>query len=61
MKVVTCRICGKAFETSRPNKKYCSFSCKEAGTRLRRMKWKDNNPGYETAYMREYRAKEKRS
>ncbi len=56
-KVVKCLICGKDFETSRPNKKYCSFSCKEAGRTLRRMKWDEQNPKYSTSYMQKYRAK----
>ena len=58
-KVVTCPICGAEFETSRPNKKYCSFTCKEAGAKLRRMKWEDKNPHYNTTYMQQYRAERK--
>lgn len=58
-KVVICPICGAKFETERPNKKYCSFTCKEAHQRLQRMKWKDNNPDYYKVYMQQYRAKEK--
>lgn len=58
MKTVICPICGTAFETERPNKKYCSFSCKEAGLKLRRMKWELDNPGYNTEYMKKRRAKE---
>lgn len=54
-KVVICPICGTSFETSKPNKKYCSFSCKEAGGKLRRMKWEDQNPYYNTTYMKKYR------
>lgn len=50
-----CEICGAEFETSRPNKKYCSFTCKEAGQQIRRMKWKAKNIGYSTEYMRKYR------
>lgn len=55
IKSVQCAICGRTFETRKPNKKYCSFSCKEAGRKLQRMKWEDNHPGYNTDYMREYR------
>jgi len=58
-KVVLCPICGAKFETSRPNKKYCSFTCKEAGAKLRRMKWEDKNPHYNTTYMQQYRAERK--
>jgi endogenous inhibitor of DNA gyrase (YacG/DUF329 family) len=54
-KTVTCPICGKQFETNRPNKKYCSFTCKEAGRQLRRMKWAADNPNYSAEYMRKYR------
>ena len=50
-----CEICGAEFETNRPNKKYCSFTCKEAGQQIRRMKWKADNIGYNTEYMRKYR------
>ena len=56
MKLVTCEICRKQFETQRPNKKYCSFSCKEAGRKLRRMVWDADHPGYSREYMKEYRA-----
>ena len=58
-KVVTCPICGKQFATDKPNKKYCSFSCKEAGVNLRRVKWKDRNPQYNTEYMKRYRKERK--
>lgn len=57
-KFVTCRICGAQFETSRPNKRYCSFICKEAGRKLRRMEWEEANPDYNKEYMRYYRRKE---
>lgn len=59
MKTVKCAICGREFETNRPNKKFCSFTCKEAGAKLRQMKWKDNNSNYSTEYMRKYRAAKK--
>ena len=45
-KLIKCPICGREFETNRPNKKYCCFSCKEAGRRLKRLQWEDKNPGY---------------
>ena len=60
MKEKKCEICGKVFTTARPNKKYCSFSCKEAGSKLKRMKWKEANPHYSAEYMKEYRKKENR-
>lgn len=56
MKIVKCVICGQTFETNRPNKKYCSFTCKEAGAQLLRMKWEDKNPDYYKNYMQKYRA-----
>lgn len=58
-KIVRCLICGTQFETSKPNKKYCSFSCKEAGRQLQRMKWKEENPHYNTEYMKKYRETQK--
>ena len=57
--VKKCIICGRNFETDRPHKKYCSFTCKEAGRLLQRMKWEDANPHYNAEYMREYRAAKK--
>ena len=57
-KVVKCAICGTEFTTSKPNKRYCSFSCKEAAAKLRRMKWEDENPTYSKDYMKQYRKKE---
>ena len=58
-KAITCPICGTEFETSRPNKKYCSYTCKEAGRKLKRMKWEAANPHYSAKYMKEYRAAQK--
>ena len=58
-KIMACPICGVKFVTSRPNKKYCSFSCKEAGHKLKRMKWADKNPGYSASYMKSYRQKKR--
>lgn len=56
-KAKICPICGAQFETGRPNKKYCSFTCREAGRQLRRMKWAANNPDYNRIYMQAYRKK----
>lgn len=56
-KVVKCAICGNEFTTNKPNKKYCSFSCKEAGGKLRRIKWNVANPHYNAEYMQKYRKK----
>lgn len=58
-KLVTCPICGAEFETNRPNKKYCSFTCKEAGHKLQRMNWEDRNPHYNAQYMKKYRTTRK--
>ena len=60
MKTVKCEICGKVFLTERPNKKYCSFTCKEAGRSIVQMKWKAAHKGYMTEYMREKRRTEKK-
>lgn len=59
MKNVICPMCGRQFETNKPNKKYCSFSCREAGRKLQRMKWDAQNPDYNAEYMRGYRAAQK--
>ena len=58
-KLVKCEICGREFETSRPNKKYCSFTCREAGAKVRRMIWEDRNKNYYAAYMKQYRTAQK--
>lgn len=55
LKTCKCAICEKEFETAQPHKKYCSLICKEAGDRLRRMKWRSKHPEYTTEYMRQYR------
>lgn len=59
-KEIECPICGRIFETKKPNKKYCSFSCREAGRKLKRLQWEDENPTYNAEYMKEYRATHKK-
>ena len=59
MRIKKCEICGKIFETNRPNKKYCSFTCKEAGEKLWRLKWQDKNPEYQKLYQRAYRERKR--
>lgn len=59
MRIKKCEICGKTFETNRPNKKYCSFTCKEAGEKLWRLKWQDKNPEYQKLYQRAYRERKR--
>ncbi len=58
-KLKRCIICGREFETTKPNKKYCCFNCKEAGAIVRRMKWEEQNPKYIKNYMVKYRAMQK--
>jgi len=55
MRTAICPICGKEFETARPNKKYCSLICREAGKQLRRLYWKEENPTYNADYYREHK------
>ena len=57
IRTVTCPICGTQFETNRPNKKYCSPTCKEEGRQQQLMKWAEEHPRYSTNYMRKYREK----
>ena len=52
-----CKICGKEFVPMSPNSRYCSFLCKEMGTKVNAKAWNDKNKGYITIYMREYRKK----
>ena len=59
MRTIKCIICGQPFETSKPNKKYCSFSCRIAAENLRRMKRKEADPEYNKNYMRQYRQRQK--
>ena len=54
-RLIKCVICGTEFKSSRPRRKYCSFSCKEAGAIIRRKVWENNNPDYIRKYMQEYR------
>lgn len=60
IKIKRCIICGATFDTNKPNKKYCSFTCKEAGAKLKRLTWEDKNPGYINAYMQKYRKEKKK-
>lgn len=55
MKTVICKICGKTFLTELPNKKFCSYTCKIANDKMRRMIWEEEHKGYGARYMREYR------
>ena len=50
-----CKICGKEFIAMSPNSKYCSFLCKEMGSKKNLRAWSEKNKGYITIYMREYR------
>ena len=56
---VKCAICGVEFETQKPNIKYCSFTCKDAGRRLKRAKWEDAHAGYNAEYARNKRRADK--
>lgn len=59
MRIVKCPICGKEFETARPNKKYCSLICREAGKQLKRIYWENENPNYNAAYYQEHKQRDK--
>lgn len=59
LKTKKCLICGAEFQTNKPNKRYCSFICKEAGRQIQRLKWIENHPHYNTEYSRKYRKKKK--
>lgn len=58
-KIVICPICGTKFETIKPNKRFCSYTCKEANIKMKRLQWKENNPGYYNEYMKKYREAQK--
>lgn len=55
MRVITCPICGREFETARPNKKYCSLICREAGKQLNRLYWNRENPTYNRDYYQDHK------
>lgn len=57
-KEVKCGICGKVFVTDKPNKKYCSFVCREAAVKLKRIRWNKKNPGYYKQYYKDSKLKE---
>lgn len=52
-----CALCGKTFVSEYSNKKYCSFVCKDAAIRTKRLEWKAKNPDYYKYYSRERRKK----
>lgn len=58
-KTAVCNICGKTFEKSAPNQKYCTLECSFKATKLRRKIWVKNNPSYYRRYMRERNKKAK--
>lgn len=55
MRVITCPICGRSFETVRSNAKYCSLSCREAGRQIKRLDWEERNPRYNSNYYHEHK------
>lgn len=59
MRTVNCPICGRSFETARPNKKYCSLVCREAGKQLKRICWEKKNPTYNHDYFQEHKKAKK--
>lgn len=59
LKKVVCPICGTEFETQKPNKKYCSLSCREASRVIKRKLWEAKNPDYFTTYIRQYRERKR--
>ena len=61
MRIVKCLICGKEFETARPNKKYCSLICREAGKQLKRIYWENENPNYNADYYQEHKQRDKKA
>ena len=54
-----CALCGKEYESSAPNQKYCSLMCREAARKADRRAFDEANPNYRKEYMREYRKRQK--
>jgi len=57
---ITCSICGKKFNSTRNNAKYCSAECKVEGAKQKRKNWEENHPEYDKNRMKAYRDKQKR-
>lgn len=59
MKKKICPVCGVEFETERPNKRYCSYTCRDINDKARRMQWQADHPDYYANYLRQYREKKR--
>lgn len=60
MSTKKCKICGKTFQPSYPNSKFCCTLCKDLNSKNYSKSWRDRNKDYMTIYMRDYRAALKR-
>ena len=49
---IKCEYCGRKFETTAPNAKYCSIYCKDAAQRQARTDWESRHPFYNLDYFR---------
>lgn len=59
MRKITCKTCGKEFETTKTHAMYCSVECRTAGMRENRIIWEARNPGYNMIYQKRRRQKQK--
>ena len=57
-KAVVCAVCGKVFQASNPNEKYCCLECRDKARKIRLRSWYSKYPNYNRDYMRRYRKKE---
>lgn len=56
-RTITCKACGKEFESTASNAKYCSAECKIQGVRTMRKKWEQRHPNYYAELYRQKREK----
>lgn len=56
-KIIKCEICGKEFNTTNKNVKYCSLECRAIGRSYTKRMWLDGKGNYMRDYMRKYREK----
>lgn len=56
-RTITCDICGKTFNTTNKNVKYCCLECRAIGRSYTKRMWLEDKGNYMRDYMREYRKK----
>lgn len=57
IKVCVCAACGRSYETTARNTRYCSPDCQQYAKKVLRAAWKERNPNYYKTYEPGKRAK----